>query len=124
MMKPFMQKLTQLSCTADHITASARVPADSVWYAGHFPGNPILPGIAVLALVEEAILALELRENRQVEVTGIGRVRFRLPVKPDDRMTLKISRERKQDRITYEFSVCIAEELACTGFLKAKIAAE
>jgi len=123
-MKPFMQKLTQLSCTADHITASTRVPADSVWYAGHFPGNPILPGIAVLALVKEAILAAELREKRRVEITGIGRVRFRLPVKPDDRMTLKISRERKQGGLTYEFSVCLTEELACTGFLKAKIAAD
>ncbi|MCL5808037.1 MAG: hypothetical protein M1418_05760 [Deltaproteobacteria bacterium] len=124
MMKPFRQTITQLSSTADHITASAQVPADSVWYAGHFPGNPILPGIAVLALVEEAILASEQKENRQVEMMGIGRVRFRLPVKPDDRMTLKISRERKQDRLSYEFSVCISEELACTGFLKAKIAAE
>ena len=124
MMKPFIQKLTQLSCTADRITASARVPADSVWYAGHFPGNPILPGIAVLALVEEAILASELREKRRVEITGIGRVRFRLPVKPDDLMTLKIARQKKQGRLTYEFSISLAEELACTGFLKARIAAD
>jgi 3-hydroxyacyl-[acyl-carrier-protein] dehydratase len=122
MLKPFMQKLTQLSCTADRITASARVPADSVWYAGHFPGNPILPGIAVLALVEEAILTVEQKENRQVVITGIGRVRFRLPVKPDDWMTLKISRESRQDRLTYEFSVCLAEELACTGFFRARLA--
>ena len=124
MMKPFMQKLTQLSYTADQITASARVTADSVWYAGHFPGNPILPGIAVLALVEEAILAAELDEKRQVIITGIGRVRFRLPVKPDDRMTLKIARERKKGGLTYEFSVCVAEELACTGFFRARIAAD
>jgi 3-hydroxyacyl-[acyl-carrier-protein] dehydratase len=124
MMQPFMQQLTQLSCSADHITASGRVSADSVWYAGHFPGNPILPGIAVLALVEEAILAAELREKRQVVMTGMGRVRFRLPVKPDDRMTVKIARERKHDGFTYEFSVCLAEELACTGILKARIAAE
>ena len=116
-----MQKLTQLSCTADQITAAARVPADSVWYAGHFPGNPILPGIAVLALVKEAILAAELEEKRQVVITGIGRVRFRLPVKPDEWMTLKISRESKPDRLTYEFSVCLAEELVCTGFFRARI---
>lgn len=124
MIKPFRQKLAQLSCSTDQITASAKVPPDSVWYDGHFPGNPILPGIAVLALVEEAILAAELAKNRRVEMTGIGRVRFRLPVKPDDRMTLKISRERKNDGLSYEFSVCIAEESACTGFLKARIAAE
>jgi 3-hydroxyacyl-[acyl-carrier-protein] dehydratase len=124
MMKPFMQKLTQLSFTTDHITASARVPADSVWYAGHFPGNAILPGIAVLALVEEAILAMELKEKRRVVITGIGRVRFRLPVKPNDRMTLKIARERKMGGLIYEFSVCLTEDLACTGFFKARITTE
>jgi 3-hydroxyacyl-[acyl-carrier-protein] dehydratase len=124
MMKPFIQKLTQLSCSDDHITASAHVPADSVWYAGHFPGNPILPGIAVLALVEEAILASELKEKRRVVITGIGRVRFRLPVKPEDRMTLKIDRVRKSNGLTYEFSVCLTEELACTGFFRARVVAD
>jgi 3-hydroxyacyl-[acyl-carrier-protein] dehydratase len=124
MMQPFMQHITQLLCTGNDITASALIPADSVWYAGHFPGNPILPGIAILALVEEAILASELREKRQVVMMGISRVRFRLPVKPDDLMTLKIAKERKKTGFTYEFSVSLAEELACTGFLKARIVAE
>jgi 3-hydroxyacyl-[acyl-carrier-protein] dehydratase len=123
-MMPFMQKLTHLSSTADQITASACVPADSVWYAGHFPGYPILPGIAILALVEEAIVAMEQKENRRVEITGIGRVRFRLPVKPDDLMTLKIDREKKQDRLNYGFSVCLDEEMACSGFFRARIAAD
>jgi 3-hydroxyacyl-[acyl-carrier-protein] dehydratase len=124
MMTPFMQKLTHLSSTADRITASACVPADSVWYAGHFPDYPILPGIAILALVEEAIVAMEQKENRRVEITGIGRVRFRLPVKPEDLMTLKIEREKKPDRLSYGFSVYLAEEVACTGFIKARIAAD
>ena len=124
MLKPFMQKLTQLSCTADQITAAARVPADSVWYAGHFPGYPILPGIAILALVEEAIVAMEQKENRRVEITGIGRIRFRLPVKPDDLMTLKIERDKTQGRLSYGFSVCLDEEMACTGFVRARIAVE
>lgn len=123
-MTPFMQKLTSLSFTADRITASARIPGDSVWYAGHFPGNPILPGIAILALVEEAIVTMEQKENRRVEITGIGRVRFRLPVKPEDLMTLKIEREKRPDRLSYGFSVCLAEEVACTGVIKARIAAD
>lgn len=123
MKKPFVQNIAELSCTAGHIAASAQVPADSVWYSGHFHGNPILPGIAILALVKEAILAAEHKENRKVEITGIGRVRFRLPVKPDDRMSLRISSENRQDRLSYEFSVSLSDELACTGFLRARITA-
>jgi 3-hydroxyacyl-[acyl-carrier-protein] dehydratase len=119
----FRQKLSQLSGTADHLTAWASVPADSLWYTGHFPGAPLLPGIAILALVEEAICEAELREGRSVLMTGVGRVRFRLPVRPDDRMVLKISREKRNGGFTYGFSVFLSEESACTGFLNARVVA-
>ncbi len=66
MEKSFRQGLSQLAGTAERMTASAGVPGDSAWYAGHFPGNPILPGIAILALVKEAIITAELREGRRV----------------------------------------------------------
>lgn len=123
MMKPFMQKLSQLSGMADHVTASASVPADSNWYVGHFPGTPLLPGIAILALVEEAISEAELGEGNKVTITGVGRVRFRLPVRPDDRMVMKISREKKNGGFAYGFSVFLSEELACTGYLAARVVA-
>jgi 3-hydroxyacyl-[acyl-carrier-protein] dehydratase len=122
-MKPFMQKISQLSGAADSLTASASVPTDSVWYAGHFPGTPLLPGIAILALVEEAISEAELREGKQVIMTGIGRVRFRLPVRPDDQMVIEISREKKNGGFAYGFSVFLSEELACTGYLAARVVA-
>ena len=121
--KPFMQKLSQLSGAPDHLTASASVPADSIWYAGHFPGTPLLPGVAILALVKEAISEAELREGKKVVITGVGRVRFRLPVKPDDRMVIDISREKKEDGFAYGFSVFLFEELACTGVLAARVVA-
>jgi peptidoglycan/xylan/chitin deacetylase (PgdA/CDA1 family)/3-hydroxymyristoyl/3-hydroxydecanoyl-(acyl carrier protein) dehydratase len=121
MKKPFRQELSQLSGTADQLTASASVPGDSAWYAGHFPGNPILPGIAILALVEEAIITSELREGRRVMITGVGRVRFRLPVKPDDRITLKITREKKRDGLAYLFAVSLAGEPACSGIFTMQI---
>jgi 3-hydroxymyristoyl/3-hydroxydecanoyl-(acyl carrier protein) dehydratase len=123
MMKPFMQQLSQLSGSANHLTASASVPADSVWYAGHFPGTPLLPGIAILALVEEAISEAEFREGRAVMMTGVSRVRFRLPVRPDDRMVIQISREKRNGGFTYGFSVFLSEELACAGFFTARVVA-
>lgn len=123
MSEPFRQQLTQLSGTADHLTASASVPANSLWYAGHFPGAPLLPGIAILALVEEAIREAELREGRSVVITGVGRVRFRLPVKPDDLMVLNVSREKRNEGYTYGFSVLLSEESACVGYLNARVVA-
>jgi len=122
MEKSFRQELSQLAGTAERTTAAAAVPGDSAWYAGHFPGNPILPGIAILALVEEAIITTELREGRRIAITGISRVRFRLPVKPDDRMTFEITREEKRSGMAYLFSVSLAGEAACTGVFTARLA--
>jgi 3-hydroxyacyl-[acyl-carrier-protein] dehydratase len=120
MQNAFRQELTQLAGTAEWMTASAGVSGDSAWYAGHFPDNPILPGIAILALVEEAIMTAELREGVRVTITGVGRVRFRLPVRPGDRMTLKVTREKRHDGVAYLFSVNLAGEAACTGTFTAR----
>ncbi len=122
MEKSFRQELSQLTGTTERVTASAVVPRDSAWYAGHFPGKPILPGIAILDLVKEAIITSELREGRRVLITGLGRVRFRLPVKPDDLMTLEIAREKKRDGMAYLFSVKLAGEAACTGAFMGRLA--
>jgi len=121
MEKSFRQGLSQLAGAAERITASARVPGDSAWYAGHFPDNPLLPGIAILALVEEAIISAEQREGRRVTITGVGRVRFRLPVKPDDAMTFEITREKRRDGMAYLFSVLLAGDAACTGVFTARL---
>ena len=56
MEKSFRQGLSELAGTAERVTAAAGVPGDSAWYAGHFRDNPILPGIAILAFVKEAII--------------------------------------------------------------------
>ena len=59
MSRPFRYALSLQPAGGDRIVATARVPADSAWYDGHFPGNPILPGLALIALVEEAVLRFE-----------------------------------------------------------------
>ncbi len=120
MKKPFQQGLSHRSGTADRITASARVSADSAWYDGHFPGYPILPGIAILALVEEAIVATELAEGRRMKITRLDRVRFRLPFKPDEEMKLKITRQEGPDGWNYPFTVSLAGEPACSGVFTAR----
>jgi 3-hydroxyacyl-[acyl-carrier-protein] dehydratase len=121
MKERFRQELSQRSATTAQITASACVSGDSPWYAGHFPGHPILPGIAILSLVEEAILSSERAEGREVSITGLRRVRFRLPVSPGDRMEIRIVREQKGDGWSYPFTVALAAEPVCTGVFTATV---
>jgi 3-hydroxyacyl-[acyl-carrier-protein] dehydratase len=57
------------------------VPADSLLFAGHFPGHPILPGIAHLGLVERALGA---------PLTAARSVKLRRPVAPGETLELAL----------------------------------
>jgi hypothetical protein len=52
------------------VEARGRIPDDSPFFSGHFPGNPMVPGIALLALVRRALAP-------ERAVTGFRRVKFR-----------------------------------------------
>jgi 3-hydroxyacyl-[acyl-carrier-protein] dehydratase len=58
------------------------IPADSPFFAGHFPGHPILPGVAHLALIAEALGGVSILE--------IPSLRLRSPVRPGDALAVKI----------------------------------
>jgi 3-hydroxymyristoyl/3-hydroxydecanoyl-(acyl carrier protein) dehydratase len=92
-----------------------RIGEDSLWFAGHFPDEPILPGVAILSMVAEMIRHFEGNPQRKTRITGLKRVRFRLPVKPHDTVSMELTCE-KADRVTsYRFQACVKEEIACTG---------
>ena len=115
---PFALPLSGLSVTETAITAAARVDAGSQWYDGHFPGQPILPGMGIIALVKEAIVAAECRQGNAVTITGMTRVRFRLPVRPGEAMEIRITRPAAGGG-RYPFVVSLAGEAVCSGILEA-----
>jgi len=68
-----------------HLKATMAIPADGPWFEGHFPGRPILPGVAELAL---AIAALRQESGKPLPLRGIASARLRHPVLPGDRLEL------------------------------------
>lgn len=56
------------------------IPGPGRYFEGHFPGRPILPGIAILALVARALDAGPVR--------GIAHARFRSPITPGEVLAL------------------------------------
>jgi 3-hydroxyacyl-[acyl-carrier-protein] dehydratase len=75
--------------TAD-VKATIAIPVDGPWFEGHFPGRPILPGVAELAL---AIAALRQETGKPLPLRGVAFARLRQLVLPGDRLELS-ARER------------------------------
>jgi len=105
----------------ERIVATVRFPEDSAWFSGHFPGNPIVPGVALIALVSEAVIEQERVAGRSLAITGVRRVRFRLPVGPGDEVTLEATAVSGSSEPAFAFTVSLAGESACNGVLTAKI---
>lgn len=91
--------------------AEVHVPAESPWFQGHFPGNPVLPGIAQLGVVFEVI-----RQSLQqdLRVSQVSRVRFKQMILPDDRMVVRVTRKPGRSG-QYAFRILKEEELVCNG---------
>ena len=99
----------------DRLVAEIRVALDSPWFNGHFPGGPILPGVAVLTMVVEMVRHAEQKKNRKVRISGIKRIRFKQPVKPDDQLSIEVSCVDSGPVSSYLFKAMVKNEIACTG---------
>jgi 3-hydroxymyristoyl/3-hydroxydecanoyl-(acyl carrier protein) dehydratase len=103
-----------------YIEALADVPVDSPWFLGHFPGEPILPGIALIYMAEQAIVQAALAKGEQVQLHALKRVRFTQPVRPGETLSLNISGEETGEEILFSFKVANKENIVCSGAIVAK----
>ncbi|HYU33351.1 MAG TPA: hypothetical protein VEW48_14435 [Thermoanaerobaculia bacterium] len=85
------------------------IPAGSPYFAGHFPGRPILPGIAHLALVSQALGGIPIAE--------IPSLRLRSPVRPGDVLAVEI--DGPADDGTVRFTLRRGNEVVSGGTLRA-----
>lgn len=96
--------------------AEIRVPADSAWFNGHFPGNPVLPGIAQLGMVIDLIRRTA---PGPVKVAEVSRVRFKQMILPEDRLRVTVE-SRPAKAGTYGFRITRQDEVVCSGMLRAE----
>lgn len=76
-------------------TAYKNVSADEYYFKGHFPGNPIMPGVLMVEALAQtgavAILSMEENKGRNALFGGINNLKFKKQVIPGDRLKLEVN---------------------------------
>ena len=87
-------------------TAILNVKKDSFFVNGHFPGQPVMPGVLIVESFGQAAAALTAHgldkatyENKLVFLMSVEKARFRNPVVPDCKLELKIEAIRSHGRV-------------------------
>ena len=87
-------------------TAVMQVKKNGLYVDGHFPGNPVMPGVLIVEAFGQAAAALTAHgidkkdyENKLVFLMSIEKARFRNPVIPDCKLELDIQAIRSHGRV-------------------------
>ena len=87
-------------------TAIVNVKKDSFFVQGHFPGEPVMPGVLIVEAFGQAAAALTAHgidkkeyENKLVYLMSVDKARFRSPVMPDCELHLDIEAIRSHGRV-------------------------
>ena len=87
-------------------TAIMNVKKDAFYVNGHFPDNPVMPGVLIVEAFGQAAAALTAHgvdkkeyENKLVFLMSVEKARFRNPVIPDCQLELNIEAIRSHGRV-------------------------
>jgi 3-hydroxyacyl-[acyl-carrier-protein] dehydratase len=87
--------------TMKHAVGYKNLTIDEQFFQGHFPGQPLMPGVYMIEALAQLggtiILAADDFSRRTAFLTGIDKAKFRRPVVPGDRLDMEatVLRTRK-----------------------------
>ncbi len=91
---PFLLIDRILALNEARVVAVKNVTYNEPFFQGHFPHDPIMPGVLIIEAMAQAggfllLNRVENRENKLLYFSGIDRVKFRRPVRPGDQLILE-----------------------------------
>ena len=90
---PFLLVDKVLELTEEKVVGIKNVTVNEPFFQGHFPSNPIMPGVLIVEALAQvgAVLALSMEENKGklAVFTGMNNFKFRRQIKPGDTLTLE-----------------------------------
>lgn len=107
----------------DSLVAIKNVSINEPFFQGHFPGNPVMPGVLQLEAMAQAAGVLMLRRNSAEGKTTLfmsaDKVKFRKPVRPGDQLILnaKLTKTRGNKLASAEVTCTVDGQVASSAEL-------
>jgi len=98
---PFLFVDRCLTCSDDRIVAEYHFTGEEAFFAGHFPGTPVVPGVILIEGLAQSLAYLALREcdEDMVVLTGVEADKIRRPVRPGETVQYSVQVIRKRLKI-------------------------
>jgi len=95
------------------------VREDDYWFSGHFPGEPIMPGVLMIEAIAQAgavaVLSLPEQGGKTAYLGGVTNARFRRKVVPGDDLMLEVEIVKRRGPVGVgKGTAAVGGELACS----------
>ncbi|GAW99731.1 3-hydroxyacyl-ACP dehydratase FabZ [Secundilactobacillus mixtipabuli] len=82
----------------EKVIAKKNVSVNEAFFQGHFPGNPVMPGVLIVEAMAQAgaiaLLTVPEFQGKTAYFGGMNKVKFRQMVKPGDSLTLEVTLDK------------------------------
>ena len=122
----FVDRVVEIE-PGERAVAIREVKPDEPWFAGHFPGDPILPGVLIAEALAQVAALVYLssapdRAGSSVYLVGMDKMRFRKPVRPGATLRMEVAATRRRMRMwMFEATATVDGERVADGNFMATV---